>query len=256
MIKKTMWLLALLIPCSINCMGLNIDLFEAVRNGRISTVRSLLERGENPNVTIDGISPLFAAISGGFTEVVRLLLRYGADPNFLDGDGNSALLFATVREHVAILQCLLQAGADPNLKGTDNGFTPLIIAAGTGQTAVIEKLLQAGADLNLKGTEKGLTPLITAASMGQTAAIGLLLKRGADPDIRQGSSLNLWTPYRTAWINGNTEAQQLLGDWPLYQQYIRRTNTSIENPTVLQIHELAEQERVQQSQNGSGCSIQ
>ena len=60
--------------------------------------------------------------------------------------------------HVEIVQLLLSAGADKD-KADNNGWTPLIWAAGGGHVEIVRLLLAAGADKD-KADKDGWTPLI------------------------------------------------------------------------------------------------
>jgi cytohesin len=68
--------------------------------------------------------------------------------------------------------CALPICADVN-KATDNGWTPLLIAAHNGHEAVVRALIQAGADVN-KATDTGMTPPYMAAQKGHTAIVQIL----------------------------------------------------------------------------------
>src|SRR6266498_2675394 len=87
------------------------------------------------------------------------------------------LFLAINRGDLAGVKSLLKRGADPNAR---NGleFTPLYLAAASGQTEVAEALLQAGA--KLEATSPYGTALTFAALGGSAPAVKLLLARGAN----------------------------------------------------------------------------
>jgi ankyrin repeat protein len=80
---------------------------------------------------------------------------------------------------------------------TQNGATPLIMAAESGFTDMVELLVKKGADLNAR-TPKGWTALHSTALWGQKQAAERLLGHGAQPDNPDDQG---WTPlmWAAAW---------------------------------------------------------
>jgi len=70
-----------------------------------------------------------------------------------------------------VLAMLLKAGADVNSR-TDDGCTPLLIAAFNGHEAVLVALLEAGAQMT--ALDDGRTPLMAAMSGGHTSVVEAL----------------------------------------------------------------------------------
>jgi len=71
---------------------LDEELFDAVEEGDIAKVKSLLKRGANVNAgNKDGLTPLHFAAIMGHVELVRLLLENGADPEIKNKSGISPL---------------------------------------------------------------------------------------------------------------------------------------------------------------------
>ena len=68
---------------------------------------------------------------------------------------------------------LIAAGADVNKATTDDGCTPLYIAAQNGHTAIVSKLLQHGADKSIRGWQNE-TPLEAAQRRNYAAVVALL----------------------------------------------------------------------------------
>ena len=116
---------------------------------------------------------LIAAARAGDAEAVVRCLRDGADPNAADGDGQTALYCAAMRNQVGCLEVLGEAGADLDKAEDGDGWTPLIIAAVHGQTAAVGWLLARGADWRL--TDRvGVTALNYAKRRGKAEAAAAL----------------------------------------------------------------------------------
>ena len=108
----------------------------------------------------DGAStPLGAAVLQGDLTTVRTLLQAGADPNPLTWYQTPALVAAARKGDVAIAQALLEAGADAN-RGFDE--LPLHTAAEAGHLAMVRLLLDAGAEV--EGYEEDEWTALMAAS--------------------------------------------------------------------------------------------
>lgn len=127
------------------------------------------------------------------------------------GDGVSE----TNRMNVEFIRTLLAAGADPRLV-TDDGTTPLMVAAGLGRCSnermlkrgtrlpaaeeAVKLLLDAGADVNAVN-EADFTALHGAAYRGLNEVIQILVEHGANINARDYRGR---TPYRLA--EGNKQA--------------------------------------------------
>jgi len=170
---------------------------------RLELVQALLQYGADPNARRTAIGPL----------------GYGQDPKngafdaFTTGVGTRKLatpLFMASdneRANVELVRTLVHAGADPSLT-TDDGTTPLMVAAGIGigttppndeersrMLALIKFLVEeAGVDVNA-GNEAGFTALHGAAYTGSNAIVQYLVEHGARLDAQDFRER---TPYRIA----------------------------------------------------------
>lgn len=85
---------------------------EAVLAGDVASVRSLLEKGADPNDADIGIPMVYHAAEDGHTEIVRLLIARGSDVNWREPcTGNTALSLARRNKHTEIVKMLKKAGA-------------------------------------------------------------------------------------------------------------------------------------------------
>ena len=111
---------------TIGTTGKETALHVAVREGRIDTVRVLLENNHDVNAVIndDDQTALHWAAYEGLTDMVRVLLENGADVNARDKLGQTALHWAAYKGHTDTVRELLENGADVNAQDND-GNTPL-----------------------------------------------------------------------------------------------------------------------------------
>lgn len=111
-------------------------------------------------------------------QVRTLLKQRGVDVNATQGDGATALHWATHRDDLTIADLLIRAGARVNA-ANDVGATPLHLACTNGSAPMVERLLAAGATAGA-ALLNGETALMTCARAGEAAAVKALLARGAD----------------------------------------------------------------------------
>jgi ankyrin repeat protein len=181
----------------------NYDLYVAVGEGDAARVRTLLNRGADPNDASKGDpklhteayrgipfkgwdTPLILAVETGNAEVARLLLDKGADVRGTKrhggtfGDkrpGPTPLAAAVDGGDPALVRLLLERGADAN----DTGETqqPVVCeAAEAGRTEIVRLLLAHGANPNATGY-KGRSALWLAEKAGHTEAAEALRTAGA-----------------------------------------------------------------------------
>ena len=145
--------------------------------GKLDLVRALLAYGANPEARLVRGPPQFGFASQRFR--VSLV---GATP----------FLLAAMDANSEVMRVLAAAGADPRL-GTEEGTTPLMVAAGLGQVPAeslveanasleaVELVLTLGAGVNLRNSV-GRTALHGAAHIRSDKIVQLLVDSGAEVD--------------------------------------------------------------------------
>ena len=87
------------------------ELLDAARNGKVGTVRSLLEEGINPNIKdADGRTPLHLAADNGHQATAGMLLQHGAQINAKDGMEKTPLDLARGAGHSGCARFLVGKG--------------------------------------------------------------------------------------------------------------------------------------------------
>lgn len=136
--------------------------------------------------------PIVEAARSGDHDALRALLAKKVDVNAAEGDGSTALHWASYRDDLESVDLLLRAGAKVNASN-DLGATPLWAASQNGSAAMVTKLLAAGANPNA-ALLAGETPVMVAARSGYANVVDLLLAKGGDPNARgaRGQTALMW----------------------------------------------------------------
>ncbi|XP_050446201.1 serine/threonine-protein phosphatase 6 regulatory ankyrin repeat subunit A isoform X1 [Cataglyphis hispanica] len=132
----------------------------AAKYGHVGIISTLLQRGEKVDaVTNDNYTALHIAVENAKPAVVETLLGYGAEVHVRGGKLRETPLHIAARvldgDRCALM--LLKSGAGPNLT-TDDGQTPVHVAASHGNLATLLLLLEDGGDPMFK-SKNGETPL-------------------------------------------------------------------------------------------------
>ena len=169
-------------------------LHDAAVNSNPAVLQVLLDAAGADDVetrTTDGLTLLhWAASRNDNPTVLEALLAAGADREARTNDGRTPLHLAARNANPAVLQVLLAAGV--NMEAQDeSGNTPLHYAVSRGDPTVINALLATGVDVDARNAE-GVTPLLhlfgALSSIDDPGAVlGLLLSAGADPHLRDES---------------------------------------------------------------------
>lgn len=230
----------------------------ALTNAHFDVGKYLLDRGADPNLAnIFGLAPLYATIDAQYAplswapvavttyetvthlDMLKALLDRGANPNakltrklwyrptshdrnWVRPEGSTAFWRAAAAVDVPAMKLLVQHGADPKI-ASDEGDTPLIIAAGIGwvpgnftQTwaepgafmSALKYCMELGLDLNARD-KNDFTALHGAAWRGDNEMVKFLVEKGARMDIKSKKG---W--YVTDMANGVEASNGLPLDHP------------------------------------------
>lgn len=160
-------------PATAESRSMSAEAFlRAAGEGKTDEVKTALDNGMNIESAETGRdhTALHHAAYNGHTQTVLLLIERGATVDARDFEGKTPLIHACTGPFPETVQALVKAGADVNAKGTAEGFTPLMMAAGLDQLKTVEILLDNGAnkdavdDDNDKAIDharrKGLTEIV------------------------------------------------------------------------------------------------
>jgi ankyrin repeat protein len=185
-IKKLLYLIVLM-GFSLANAGSYDDFFRAIRIDDDVQMKSLLQRGFDPN-TIDpaGIPGLIMAIKEASPKVVRVLINWPKTKvEVRNASDESPLMLAALSGELALCRLLIEKNADVNKPG----WAPLHYAAANGHLDVMNLLLEENAYIDA-ASPNGTTPLMMAAMYGTPSAVKLLLEAGADPMLKNVQGLS------------------------------------------------------------------
>ena len=150
-------------------------LFTPAEVGNIPILRTLLERGANPDIQDKyKMTALQWALQHGKIEAVRTLLAFNANVNNTKNNkGVTPLMSAAIKGVMECVCMLVEAGAEINVTAKD-GFTALIYAAYYGNAEIVKYLLTQGADKNAV-TKKGETALSIAEKKKFDTIVAILI---------------------------------------------------------------------------------
>jgi uncharacterized protein len=163
------------------------DFFQAVNRDDGDTVRTLVQRGFDPNSrSPEGQTALHLALRDQSPRVAKSLLSSpGIDLNAVNGSGETPLMMAALRGELDWTRQLIERGA----KVHQDGWSPLHYAATGSEPKIVALLLDHGAPIDAPSPNR-TTPLMMAARYGAEASVDLLLARGADRGLRNDRDLD------------------------------------------------------------------
>ena len=191
--------------------GRDEQFLRAARDGDVSTVAKLLDKGVNIQTRVPRtngkVTALHLASAKGKKTTVQFLLSQGADVHAKDRYDYTALHYAAVYDHKQIVKLLSEQGADIEAKH-ELGRTALLVAAQKGHQVTVLALLEQGADIESKDLH-GSTALLHAGRWGYEDTVRLLLEQGADIEAKDSHG---WTALLQAALQGHQDTVRLLLD--------------------------------------------
>lgn len=158
------------------------DYFKAVKIDDAGKVKSLLQRGLDPNLIEEQRydTGLIIALREGSVKVFELLIN---TPNInleaQSRNGDTALMIAAYKNNRAAVEALLARKVQVNRPG----WTALHYAAAAGANEIIQMLLDNSTYIDAESPNK-TTPIMMAAYEGHIMTVKLLLDEGADATLR------------------------------------------------------------------------
>jgi uncharacterized protein len=192
--------------------GFTAFLFTA-REGDIESAKVMLDSGVDINQTdIDGTNALVVSIMNKKYSFAKFLLDRGANPNMVDVKGRAAL-YAAVDIRNEDYSALPNRKEDDPLPSLE--LVKALLARGANRNMQLTKNLpgRSGMDSGDTTLDEGTTPLMRAARSGDAAVMRALLEKGADPKLttKEGNTALMFAAgvgYRDKFTRG-TEAEAL-----------------------------------------------
>jgi len=134
------------LPVAIYEKDLQMRMHEAVADGNVTAMRSLMQAGVSINLRDDFGTPLLiTALVNGRLNSAEWLLAKGVSPEQTDSNGYTALHYTSFNSNADATKMLLSYGANPNSMN-GNGTTPYNFAMMNGSYAVSHLLEKHGAN--------------------------------------------------------------------------------------------------------------
>jgi ankyrin repeat protein len=179
----------------------------AIMHDYMNLFHLLLENGADLEAkNKDGDTALLCACWKGHIAVVKMLLDKDANIEAQNNNRKTALFYACSMGHIAVVEMLVDKGA--NIEANKDGIAPLLRASDYGHIAVVEMLINKGANIDAKN-KNGNTALMQASANGHIAVVEMLLDKGANIEAKSNSGE---TPLHSACYNGHIAVVEILLD--------------------------------------------
>ncbi|WP_067270276.1 ankyrin repeat domain-containing protein [Mitsuaria sp. 7] len=157
------------------------ELHVAARNDHAATVMKLLLEGVDPNVRDkQGNTALHVAIREESGKAFETLLKSpGTDVSAINQAGETPLMLAALKGQLDWARELVKRGALVN----EPGWSALHYAAAGPNEHLVRWLVEQGAEIDAR-SDNGTTPLMMAAGYGGLSGAEVLIAAGADAALR------------------------------------------------------------------------
>jgi ankyrin repeat protein/uncharacterized protein YegL len=197
----------------------NIDIFDAIKQSDLITVKQLLQKDGKLIFVRDYLGDTllhYAVMFNSNVDILKYLISQRADVNAKNNESETPLHWAAAyNSNVDILKYLISQGADINTKNNESEMPLHRAAAYNSNVGILKYLILQGADVNAKNNESE-TPLHRAAMFNSNIEIlNYLISQRADVNAKD---INGKTPLDVA----NTEKKKQI----LAKQVLQNQNTS------------------------------
>ena len=176
----------------------------ATQHGQTAIVEALVQQGVDANKRLpNGLFPLYIAIQNNFSEMALLLLE--KVPHLITNEkldsGMTPLHQAIEFDLQAVALQLIAKGAKGDVKRKSDGYTPLHLAAASGQLEVLTAIVNSGISASLE-LESHQHALHLAAQNGHLDIVNTLLSLNVDVNTKDDAGN---TPLMCAIKSGHAD---------------------------------------------------
>ena len=181
-------------------------LMNAALKGNVQAVKSMIKRGADPSLTdYKGWNMLHFAAEGGDTDIISLIHTHLPNIDSKTDDGDTPLMLAALNGKLHAVKWFLEKGATVACEDKI-GWNTLHSAAKGGDTDIISLIHTHLPNIESK-TGEGHTPLMVAAFNGKLHAVKWFLEKGATVACENKGG---WNTLHCAALGGDTDIISLI----------------------------------------------
>ena len=181
-------------------------LMNAALKGNVQAVKSMIKRGADPSLTdYKGWNMLHFAAEGGDTDIISLIHTHLPNIDSKTDDGDTPLMLAALNGKLHAVKWFLEKGATVACEDKI-GWNTLHCAAQGGDTDILSLIHTRLPDIESR-SGVGETPLMVAASSRNLHAVKWFLEKGATVACEEK---NGWNTLHHAAMGGDTDIISLI----------------------------------------------